>query len=138
MNQCICNFSNKADDSEMSCDHMCNNHASLEIPYHTILRILDTTREEEYLFTINYCPVCGRSVNFQKEPSPSKEMVMKNCILCDQNQFIFTDMGSPSKAKLRVSRIQKILTVRTEKEISYTYPVSFCPLCGEKFNSISE
>lgn len=47
MNQCICNFSNKADDSEMSCDHMCNNHASLEIPYHTILRILDTTRSQK-------------------------------------------------------------------------------------------
>lgn len=64
MNQCICNFSSKADDNEMLHNHMCNNHASLEIPYHTILRILDTTREEEYLFTVNYCPVCGRSVKF--------------------------------------------------------------------------
>lgn len=103
MNQCICNFSSKADDNEMLHNHMCNNHASLEIPYHTILRILDTTREEEYLFTVNYCPVCGHSVNFQKEPPPRKEFFMKNSILCDQNKFIFTDMGSLSKATKIIS-----------------------------------
>lgn len=134
MNQCICNFSNKADDNEMLHNHnyLYNNHASLEIPYHTILRILDTTREEEYLFTVNYCPVCGRSVNFQKEQSPSKEIVMKNCILCDQNKFIFTDMGSPSKAKVYLRRSKKILIVKTNHIKYYSYPISYCPICGIK------
>lgn len=46
MNQCICNFSSKADDNEMLHNHMCNNHASLEIPYHTILRM----KEQELSF----------------------------------------------------------------------------------------
>ncbi len=46
MNQCICNFSSKADDNEMLHNHMCNNYASLEIPYHTILRM----KEQELSF----------------------------------------------------------------------------------------
>lgn len=57
MNHCICNFPNTENNLEFI-----NNNATLDIPYYEILRILNRTKGEEILFSINYCPICGRSI----------------------------------------------------------------------------
>lgn len=57
MNKCICFSQNNSDKRTLF-----HNNASLDIPYYTVLRVLDATREDEFIFTINNCPICGRSI----------------------------------------------------------------------------
>lgn len=59
---------------------------------------------------------------------------MKNCILCDQGKFIPTDAGSPSKGEMWIDKENKSLTIEASRGVTYSYPISFCPLCGEKFD----
>ena len=57
MNKCICNFSNNSENGFIH-----SNGAALAVPYYNVLHILDVVREDEFVFTVDYCPVCGRSI----------------------------------------------------------------------------
>lgn len=62
MNKCICSSltDSKHDTSrKIICG---NGETTLEVPYYSILRLLDTVREDEFIFTIEYCPICGHSI----------------------------------------------------------------------------
>ena len=61
MRSCICGFDMQTKHNDVFKD---GEYILIRIPYYTVLQIVNKQLHEEYLFSVNYCPRCGRDVKY--------------------------------------------------------------------------